>query len=179
LRSISRQVRAAVRRAKARTPDPSEVAGELNIVPFLDVVVNLMLFLLATVTATMTVAQIEVDLPGICSRGSCTERASLDLAVTVTARGVVVASAEGVYAPGCTSSSSGALTVPRRGSAHDVDALRTCLEQIAHRHPSERGVTLSADPEVPYEELITVMDTLRGSVQTPLFADIRLSAGTR
>ena len=59
---LSPSQRARVRRAThVREPDPSEQTGELNIVPLLDIVVNLMLFLLATTAAVMTLAQEDVS----------------------------------------------------------------------------------------------------------------------
>jgi biopolymer transport protein ExbD len=49
------------RKTKARPHDPS-VGGELNIVPLLDVVMNVMLFVLATIT-TMFTASVSVLAP--------------------------------------------------------------------------------------------------------------------
>jgi biopolymer transport protein ExbD len=48
--------------------DPSEAQGELNIVPFLDIVVNLILFLLATSAQVLLVAELDAHLPSL-SRG--------------------------------------------------------------------------------------------------------------
>ena len=53
------------KRSKDPTVDPSEMVGELNIVPFLDIVVNLIMFLLATTEAVLLISQIESDLPKI------------------------------------------------------------------------------------------------------------------
>ena len=51
---LTPQQRAYIRRrTKVHDPDPSEIAGELNIVPFLDIVVNLIMFLLATSEAVL------------------------------------------------------------------------------------------------------------------------------
>jgi len=171
------KVRKATRR---KEPDPSEAGGELNIVPFLDVVVNLMLFLLATTAATMAVAQTTAELPATCS-GRCEDhREGLDLSVTVADSGVVVAGRDGGIAPGCGGTTDGpGVTVPRTAEGHDFAALRACLERVHARFPDEREVILSADPSVSYEELIGAMDAARGSADAPLFPDVRLSAGVR
>jgi biopolymer transport protein ExbD len=42
----------------------------------------------------------------------------------------------------------------------------------------ETRVTLSADPEVPYDDLISAMDAVRGD-EDELFPDVLLSAGVR
>ena len=61
---LTSQQRAHIRRrSKYHEPDPSELAGELNIVPFLDIVVNLIMFLLATSEAVLAIIKIEAQLP--------------------------------------------------------------------------------------------------------------------
>ena len=172
-----RMLRAAKRKAER---DPSEQGGELNIVPFLDIVVNLMLFLLATSAVTLAVAQVEVELPATCG-GRCPQvPPGLDLSVTIVDRGIVVGARGGWLAPGCSEvASSSTITVPRRNGQHDYDALRACAERVHAAHPVERSVIVSADPEVAYEDLIATMDALRGSEHAPLFPRVRLAAGLR
>lgn len=178
--SAGQQLR--IRRAsRRREPDPAERGGELNIVPFLDVVVNLMLFLLATTAATtVAMAQSTASTPGLC-RGHC-ERGEpgLGLSVTVLEEGLVVAGRDGRLAPGCegTTGASGP-TIPRGLAGQDFDALRACLVRVHARFPDEREVVLSADPSVRYEALIGAMDAARGDADAPLFTDVRLSAGVR
>src|ERR1700748_2714460 len=77
--------------------DPSEMVGELNIVPFLDIVVNLIMFLLATTEAVLLISQIESDLPKIArGRGKGPDIATpLNLNVTVTEGGVFVSGSGG------------------------------------------------------------------------------------
>ena len=53
------------KRTRAPDLDPSEMAGELNIIPFLDIVVNLIMFLLITTEAVLLISQIESNLPKI------------------------------------------------------------------------------------------------------------------
>src|SRR6478735_7554569 len=92
------------KRSKVVELDPSEVAGELNIIPFLDIVVNLIMFLLATTEAVLLISQIESDLPKIASgRSKGADVATpLNLNVTVTEAGVIVSGSGGKLAPGCT-----------------------------------------------------------------------------
>lgn len=40
-------------------------------------------------------------------------------------------------------------------------------------------VTLTADPDAPYEELVNAMDALRHDGRRPLFTDVAISAGVR
>lgn len=176
----TRLIHAALRRARRTTDAPPEGGGELNIVPLLDIVVNLMLFLLATVTVAMAVAEVEAELPTSCATGRCSGPPGLDLAVSITDRGIAVTTSSGGLAPGCAEVVRAApLTVPRRRDGHDMAALRACLERVSASRPDERTATLTADPDVPYEHVIAVMDALRGSPEAPLFPRVRLSAGLR
>ncbi|MCC6877917.1 MAG: hypothetical protein IT378_26640, partial [Sandaracinaceae bacterium] len=61
---LATRLRRELRRARARKDTSDTPGGELNIVPFLDVVVNLMLFLLATSSAALALAQHDSELGG-------------------------------------------------------------------------------------------------------------------
>ena len=60
-RRFLRKTDRALRGANQRGADSAD--GDLNIVPFLDVVVNLVMFLLMTVTATLAMADVPVNTP--------------------------------------------------------------------------------------------------------------------
>lgn len=175
-----RQRRLLRRATRARDLDPSEQGGELNIVPFLDIVVNVMLFLLATTTAAIAVAQVEVELPATCATGCQRPPRSLNLSVTVAEEGVFV-SGEGAHlAPGCADTTSRAVvTVPRTARGQDFAGLRDCLRAVHRRFPEEDSLILTADPLVPYEDVVQAMDAARGDAHEPWFSRVRLSAGLR
>lgn len=60
LRSKTRQ---AVRRREGEIEDDERESGELNLIPYLDIVTNLMLFLLASISAGIILVQINTTLP--------------------------------------------------------------------------------------------------------------------
>src|ERR1700754_610 len=121
------------KRSKDPNLDPSEMVGELNIVPFLDIVVNLIMFLLATTEAVLLISQIESDLPKI-ARGRSKEQdvaTPLNLNVTVTDGGVIISGSGGKLAPGCTGIEQGrALTVPKKANAYDWPGLTECVARV-------------------------------------------------
>src|SRR5262245_56459145 len=63
----AQRVRAKTRAAVKRREDNLEIeemeSGELNLIPYLDMVTNLMLFLLASVSAGLILVQIDTTLP--------------------------------------------------------------------------------------------------------------------
>jgi biopolymer transport protein TolR len=181
---LSPQQRAYVRkRTTVREPDPSEVAGELNIVPFLDIVVNIIIFLLATTQFVLAVAEIEAQLPSLGRRvGAATDMdtSTLNLSVTITRNGVIVGASGGFMAPGCqTTMNQGGITVPTRNGRYDWPALTQCARRIKNEFAEERKVIVSADPEIEFEHLIGAMDALRASGTDELFPEVLLSAGVR
>jgi biopolymer transport protein TolR len=101
--NLTPKQRAYIRkRTKHEEVDPSEAMGELNIIPFLDIVVNLIMFLLMTTTVVLTITQIDSQLPdyrrGVGGR-SPTPEASLNLNLTITDSGVIVTGSGGKLAP--------------------------------------------------------------------------------
>ena len=120
-----------------------------------------------TLTTVAFFSQVEAALPeyrkgGIGKRAAADE--ALNLNVTVTREGVVVSGSGGKLARGCTTTAPGkVITVPAgMNGEHDWKGLTTCVSRVKKQFEDETRVTLSADPEVPYEDLIAAMDAVRG-----------------
>jgi biopolymer transport protein ExbD len=60
---VRSKTRAAVKRREAAIEEYELESGELNLIPYLDIVTNLMLFLLASVSAGLILVQIDTTLP--------------------------------------------------------------------------------------------------------------------
>jgi biopolymer transport protein ExbD len=163
--------------------DPSEAVGELNIVPFLDIVMNLIMFLLATSEAVLLISQIESDLPKIArGRSHGADVATpLNLNVTITEVGVIVSGSGGKLAPGCTTVDMGrTITVPKKAKDYDWPGLTECVSRIKQQFKDENSVTVSADPQVQYEHIVAAMDAVRiGKTKQELFPQVLISVGVR
>ncbi|MEY4576038.1 MAG: hypothetical protein RL701_741 [Pseudomonadota bacterium] len=170
------------KRSKDVNVDPSEMVGELNIVPFLDIVVNLIMFLLATTEAVLLISQIETDLPKIAQgRSKGPDIATpLNLNVTVTEGGVIVSGSGGKLGRGCGGTdSSRELTVPKKGKDYDWSGLTECVARVKQQYRDEHSVTVSADPQVEYEFVVSAMDAVRNRGKDALFPDVMISVGVR
>lgn len=163
--------RRLVRRAVARATAEPEVGGELQIVPLLDILVNLVSFLLVILATPLLLAQVEAQLPSF-GPGRGTWRAT----VTLTDAGIFVSDRDGTYAAGCTSHGSGA-TLPRVGSELDFSGLRYCAEQLRRAHPETESITLTANPGVDLQSVLSAMDAVQGHGR--LFPDVTIAAGLR
>lgn len=189
------------KRTKSHDLDPSEMVGELNIVPFLDIVVNLIMFLLMTTTVVLSITEIDSQLPdyrrGVGGR-SQQQEASLNLNLTITDSGVIVTGSGGKLAPGCETTALGrVVTVPKRmmqmmdqltgrpvqparqALQYDWQGLTDCLARVKREYPEETQVIISADPLVEYEHLVAAMDASRNKGTEELFPDVLLSGGVR
>lgn len=178
----SRQQTYIRKRTKIHDLDPSEQAGELNIVPFLDIVTNIIMFLLATTAMVLTTCELDAHLPTIGRGGGGGDStATLNLSVTVTERGIVVAGSGGKLQPGCTTTGTGnVITVARRtDQTYEWAALTQCLVHVHATYPDEHQVILTADPNIEYGNIVAAMDAVRSDGTTELFPDVMLSAGVR
>lgn len=89
---LSAAQRSKIRRlSQPRELAPDEEGGELNIVPFLDIVVNILIFVLATVAVTFT-SSIETNPPGAGGQGvrQDTPQKSLGLTIMIVGQGFSV-----------------------------------------------------------------------------------------
>src|SRR5678815_2090251 len=67
---VRAKTRAAVRKREEQVEQDEIESGELNLIPYLDMVTNLMLFMMATVSAGLVLSQINTTLPDKAPKGS-------------------------------------------------------------------------------------------------------------
>src|SRR5580692_7470569 len=79
-------------------PREEEEAGELNIVPYLDIMMNLIMFMLLTMTALITLGVLNVTAPsyGPSASAGDSDKNKLTLTVAITRQGFFVAGTGGV-----------------------------------------------------------------------------------
>jgi biopolymer transport protein ExbD len=167
-----------------------EETGELNIVPYLDVVVNLVMFMLLSMTGLIALGVLNVSAPkiagaGEAGQGAGEDRPKLLLTVAIGKQGFFVAGSGGVLgADAPANDQARPPTVPLRDGKYDYAALTEELKKIKAQYPAETQVILSADPDVLYDTLIQTMDASREWVEKrpdgswerkPLFFDVSLS----
>ncbi|MBW2462994.1 MAG: biopolymer transporter ExbD [Deltaproteobacteria bacterium] len=175
------------KKTKVHDLDPSEAAGELNIIPFLDIVMNLIMFLLMTTSTAIALAQINSQLPeysrGIGGRSS-NEEPTLNLTVLVVEQGAIVTGSGAKLAPGCrdvnnSTAAGDVITVPRINGEYDWAGLTECASRIKEQFPEENEVKVTADPLIEYRHLIAALDALRNKDTEALFPDVLIAAGVR
>ena len=166
-----------------------EETGELNIVPYLDIVTNLVMFMLLSMTGLISLGVLNVSAPKLggdsASLSQGADQPKLLLTVAISKKGFYVASAAGAL-EGLEKGidAAHAPTVPLKPDGkYDFDALADHMKRIKARFPRETNLILSAEPDVAYEVVIQTMDACRelrgaaaaGVADRKLFPDVSLS----
>ncbi|MEW5737424.1 MAG: biopolymer transporter ExbD [Myxococcota bacterium] len=167
-------------------PKEEEHAGELNIVPYLDILMNLIIFMLLSMTGLATFGILNVNAPsygaGAGGAGE-SDKPPLTLTVAVGKKGFFVAATGGVL-PGQTAETAnaapgeGAPTIALKADGtYDYEALTEMMKKVKTEFPSESKVILAADAETPYEVLVGTMDATRETKDHKLlFPDVTLAS---
>jgi biopolymer transport protein ExbD len=183
----SSQVRAKARTAMARREvevEEEEIqGGEINLVPYLDIVTNLMLFLLASVSSGFILGQIDTTLPDHTAAASKpavdpTEKPDeqpLQLMVSVTKNRMILWSVSGLEGTLQEPKMTAGLIPGEKASdppTYDFDKLNKALIEIATRRWAGKKrplntyeILLQADGDIPYSTVITTMDHMRRPIQ--------------
>jgi biopolymer transport protein TolR len=175
------QLSAAQRGKIRRLSQPKELAaedegGELNVVPFLDIIMNVLIFVLASVSVTF-ISLLDAENTPASESGSTTPDAqqTLQLTVILGADGVRVSAEGKLLQPGCDAPVSGGAARPSVGiatdshgnpSGPDYAALTDCVKKLKSKSPSyaqEYQVLIAADWAIPYQTVINTMDAVRGN----------------
>lgn len=173
---LSAAQRSKIRRlSQPRELTPDEEGGELNIVPFLDIVVNILIFVLATVAVTFT-SSIETNPPGAGGQGVRQEaKKSLGLTIIVVNQGLSIKAQGGNVSSGCGGAGPG-IAIPKVGGRHDYAALQACVKRLKLSAPDfedETQVFISGNPDTDYQTIISVIDAIRTDESgNELFPDV-------
>lgn len=169
------QVRAAMRRMREHNEEIEEETGEINLVPYMDIVTNIIIFLLASVVNQVALGNVNVSVPALASGGGGSddekpEKPPLNLTVTVGATGFTIAASGGVLP----------VIAKLPNGQYDYKELTKKLVEIksAPDNADETKVNFNADSLTSYDIVVATLDAMRqddnGKV---LFPDVAFSAG--
>ena len=169
------QVRASMRRMRDHVEEVEEEAGELNLVPYMDIVTNIIIFLLASVVNQVALGNINVTVPTISQGGSASDnepppKSPLNLTVSVGATGFTIAASGGVLP-----------IVPKLPTGqYDYKSLTAKLKEIKSNpdNADETKANFNADANTSYDVVIATLDAMRqGDDGKILFPDVAFAAG--
>ena len=153
----------------------ANVVGELNLVPYLDIMVNLVLFMLVTITSFLSFTILNASIPQIAPDSAQVEekmkKEELMLVVRVLDTGYRV-----------DPSVQGGAAIPKqtflkKDGKYDTESLHNFMVELKKRFTDEQKVLIVAEPQIVYENIITTMDTVRETKpsEDDLFPEVTLS----
>jgi biopolymer transport protein ExbD len=155
--------------------EAEEETGEINLVPYMDIVTNIIIFLLASVFNQVPLGTINVSSPTFGGGGGegTEEKPTLNLTVTVGNSGFTLAGSGGVMP-----------AIPKLPSGdYDYGALTAKLTEIKKEFSDETKATFNADAATPYETVVKTLDAMRtykddkDQQEKQLFPDVVFAAG--
>lgn len=171
---------AKLRKLREEHEEAEMEGGELNLVPFLDIVTNVIMFLMMTTSFAAAMADINVSAPTVSpapapDQDQDQHQQDLNLTVSVSDKGfTVAASGATLYennVPGQVP------TIRRTGPVYPYESLTQLMRTIKDKFGDETKVILNADAAIPYETVVATMDAIRNDGKGQLFPDVLLSAG--
>jgi biopolymer transport protein TolR len=169
------QVRTAMRRMRAHNEEAEEEGGEINLVPYMDIVTNIIIFLLASVVNQVALGNVNVSQPTLSAGAGAAadeppEKLPLNLTVTVGATGFTIAASGGVLP-----------VIPKKANnQYDYKELTKKLLEIkaVPGNADETKVNFNADAATSYDIVIATLDAMRQDDSgKALFPDVIFSAG--
>lgn len=125
-------------------------APDLDITTFMNLMVVLVPFLLiSAVFSRVTVMELSVP---TAAGGAAASQPNFAIEVIVRKTGLELANGLNVVA-----------AMPKKGDQYDLQKLSEVLVRLKSDYPEKNDATVLMEPEVEYDHLIHVMDTLRGA----------------
>lgn len=163
-------------------PKEEEESGELNIVPYLDILMNLIIFMLLSMAGLATFGMLNVNPPsyGAGAGAAGQDKPALTLTVAIGKDGFFIAATGGVL-PGVTENGVPGTTAPtiarKANGEYDYTALTEKMKEIKSTFPAETKLMLAAEATTDYDTLVQTLDATR---ETPdrkvLFPDVTLAS---
>jgi len=172
-----------VARGKKRIPEEEHdiAESELNLVPYLDIMMNLIMFMLLTFQVVLELKVISFNPPAsgpvtdIGAQGENEEKPVM-LTVMVTATGHRIVTDNPNF---------GTEEIPKKGDDYDYDEVSKHLDELKFPPPDRGKLNLDpnliivAEPQVEYETIVKTLDAVRMSpsgAKTPECAPDKVSA---
>ena len=147
-------------------------APELNITTFLNLMVVLIPFLLiSAVFSRVTI--LELNVPTAAAVAGAANKTEFNVEVIVRETKLELSNGSKVIA-----------TIPKKDGEYDLKKLSSLLLGVKADHPAKEDAMVLMEPDIKYDYLIQVMDTVRGAKEwekesaviksKPLFPDISI-----
>jgi biopolymer transport protein ExbD len=143
-------------RPKAESFD-TDIMRVLNLVPMMDILTVLVIFLLITAVFTH-ITIMDLNIPTHAG-GSAVNAPNFSIEVIVRKAGLEIANGSSVEA-----------AIPKKDGKYDLEMLSKMLTRLKARYPEKEDATVLVEPDIQYDYLVQIMDATR-------VADVREEGG--
>jgi len=140
----------ARRRRRKTEPLETDIMELLNLTPMMDVFTVLVVFLLITAVFT-SITIMDLSVP-TSAGASVSSKPNFAIEVIVRKSGLEIANGRSVEA-----------AIPKIDDKYDLKKLSEMLLRLKAQYPDKEDATVLMEPKVEYDNLIQVMDTVRGA----------------
>jgi biopolymer transport protein ExbD len=175
------RLRTKLRKIREHGEEMAEEGGELNLVPYLDIVTNVIMFMLATTTFAAALGDVNVSSPTTATAVTSTPpdptpKNDLNLTVQISDKGFTIAASGAVLYQGFSFDAAGNLlqtpgnilpTVAKKPTGeYDFELLAKKMREIKATPTAagETKVIINANPNILYETVVAVLDACRGKL---------------
>ncbi len=175
------RLRSKLRKIREMGEAAAEEGGELNVIPYLDIIMNVIMFMLATTTFAAALGDLNVAQPTTSNAVSAQNpdeppKNELNLTISISDKGFTIAASGAVLHQGFVFDKDGNLqqagdllpTIPKKGTEFDYELLAKKMIEIkgAPAARSETKLILNANPEITYDVVVQALDACRGKLIT-------------
>lgn len=139
---------------------------DLNLVPYMDIMVNLIMFMLVVTAYIVELREAPVLAPAYGpGAGAGAERPKAFLTVAVSSKSIaLLGSGDGIPAQ----------ELVKQGDKYPFAELTQLLRNYKNQYSVSENLVLTADSAVPYKVVIATMDAARSDKDGPLFPGVTL-----
>lgn len=140
---------------------------DLNLVPYMDIMVNLIMFMLVVTAYIIELREAPVLAPSYDGGGggASQEKPKPYITVAISTRGFGILGSGGDVP---------AAEIPRAGDKYPYRELTELLRNYKNQYSVAENLVLTADASVPYSVLVSTMDAARSDADGALFPGVTL-----
>jgi biopolymer transport protein ExbD len=149
--------------------DEEGADAELNLVPYLDIMMNLVIFLIFSFQVIIEFKLIDVVPPAVgqtASASATPENPKPTITLLITKEGYRLLS---------TSPEMAAIDIPLKGSKYDTAELHDRLVSWKKDYGLGESIVFTADLDTEYKVVVEAMDSIRNDGKELLFPDVLLA----
>jgi len=176
------RLRSKLRKIREMGEAAGEEGGELNIIPYLDIIMNVIMFMLATTTSAAALGDINVAQPTNSNAVTSTPpddtpKNDLNLTLAISDKGFTIAASGAVLYKGFSFNAAGDLqqvgtevpTIPKKPNGeYDYDLLAKKMLEIKATPTAKTETKLIVNPnsDITYDVVVQALDACRGKLIT-------------